>query len=542
MNRAFRFFLLVAVAATFFLGGCGQSKGVEGNGLKIFRYNEPSGIATLDPAFAKDLPHTWVCNQLFNGLVSLDDEMHIVPAIAKKWEVSADGLTYTFTLRSDVYFHEDVVFGSVPRKVAAKDFVFSFKRLLSPELASPGTWIFNQVARSEDGYAFDAPNDSTFSIELIAPFPPFLGMLSMPYAAVLPEEAVAYYGTGFRNHPVGTGPFQFTYWKEGVKLVLRKNKHYFEASEEEDCPKIDAVAISFLIDKQTAFMEFAKGELDFMSGIDARYKDEVLSRDGELKRKYTDRINLIRRPFLNTEYLGLLIREASGNSVADKKLRQAINYGIDRRKLIRYLRNGIGIAGHHGMIPPGLPGYNAESTYGYTYNPVLAKELLTESGKRNVPITLTTTADYVDICKFVQSQLGELGMQVNIEVSPAAMMREMRAKGKLEFFRASWVADYPDAENYLSLFYGRNKAPAGPNYTRFQRQAFDALYDKAMQTTDPAERLQYYTQLDSLVMDEAAVVVLFYDESLRFVNKRVAHFNGNPINLLDLRKVELGDS
>ncbi len=256
--------------------------------MAIFKYNESAGILTLDPIYAKDLPHIWACNQVFNSLVAFDDQMNLVPMVAKSWDISEDGKTYTFHLRDDVQFHEDTCFYEqsafrqaqrpspveVPepvegptaksRFVTAQDFVYSFNRVVDKTLNSPGLWIFSSVKHDDDHYAFTALDDTTFQIELAKPFPPFLGILSMTYASVVPHEAVEYYGDDFRSHPVGTGPFKFQYWKEGVKLVFRKNPNYFERDEAgERLPYIDAVSVSFLIDRQVAFLEFIKGKFDF---------------------------------------------------------------------------------------------------------------------------------------------------------------------------------------------------------------------------------------------------------------------------------------
>jgi ABC-type transport system substrate-binding protein len=528
-------FLLVSLI----MFSCNPKQESMSGSLKIFRYNEPSGIASLDPAYAKDLPHIWACNQLYNGLVTLNAKLEIIPSIAKKWEVSEDGLTYLFTLRKDVFFHQDQVFNGIPRKVTAHDFVFSFNRLMNPGLSSPGTWIFNQVEKIHNNYSFEALSDTVLAIRLVRRFPPFLGLLTMPYASVLSQEAIQHYGNDYRNNPVGTGPFRFKYWKEGVKLVLLKNEQYFEFVEGKRLPFLDGVSISFLTDKQVAFMEFAKGELDFMSGIDARYKDELLTRTGALKAKYKNRIKLYREPYLNTEYLGILLNEESQSPFNTLKFRQSVNYAIDRKKLIRFLRNGIGQPGHQGMIPPGLPGYKENAAYGYSYNPEQARKLLSESAYSGQTVTLTTTADYIDIAKFVQSQLGIMGIDIRVEISPAAMMRELRAKSKLEFFRSSWVADYPDAENYMSLFYSLNKAPNGPNYTHFESDLFDALYKKSMLEIQADDRNALYSAMDSLAMNSAPVVVLFYDEVLRFVHPRIINLGSNPINLLDLKHTDI---
>ena len=556
--------LLGLVLLLVLTAGCGRRQGDDEN-LAIFKYNESAGILTLDPIYAKDLPHIWACNQLFNSLVAFDDKMNLVPMVAKSWDISEDGLRYTFHLRNDVQFHEDTCFfvqsvfrqaqrpslAKVPepvegptsksRFVTAQDFVYSFNRVVDKTLNSPGLWIFSSVKHDDEQYAFTALDDTTFQIELSKPFPPFLGILSMTYASVVPHEAVEYYGDNFRSHPVGTGPFHFQYWKEGVKLVFRKNPDYFERDAAgERLPYIDAVSISFLIDKQVAFLEFIKGKFDFMSGIDARYKDELLTYDGNLRKKYEDKIELITEPYLNTEYFSFFIdpNDPLGPDRA-RALRQAVNLCIDREKMLRYLRNGIGEPGTGGMIPVGLPGHS--STIGYSYDLKRAQRLVADNHLQGHLLQLTTVADYADIGKFVQSQVEQIGLQCKMEVIPPATLRSMRSNGSLQFFRSSWVADYPDAENYLSLFITSNFAPSGPNYTHYSNQKYDKLYDKALLCNDLQERAKYYTEMDSLMMQDAPVVVLFYDEVLRFVNKRVKDMGSNPTNLLDLRRVKMGE-
>ncbi len=511
----------------------------------IFRYNEAANIVTLDPAFARDQAHLWVCNQLYNGLVQLDDELKVIPAIAKSWQISEDGLEYTFTLRDDVYFHDDESFNGHKRKVIADDFVYSFKRLLDPATASPGVWVFNAIKSDSNYQAIRALSDTVLMISLNKPFPPFLSILSMQYCSVIPFEAVHYYGQEWRKHPVGTGPFKIVNWEENIKLVLRRNDHYFEKDNSLSLPYLDGVAISFTADKMTAFMEFVQGKLDFISGIDASYKDEILSKDGQLRSKYKDKFVLSKLPYLNTEYLGILVDTSNPQEIKSplkiKKIRQAINMGFDRNKMIHYLRNNIGVPGEKGIIPMGLPSFNTEASYGYTYNPIKARELIEEAGfgaSNPVPaISLVTTAEYLDLCKFVQAQLLLIGLDLEIEVVPPAAAIEMRALSKVNFFRASWIADYPDEENYLSLFYSENFSPDGPNYTHFSHETFDHYYEKALLEEDPVIRRGMYASLDSIVMEESPVVILYYDQVLRFKQKYVKGLGNNAINLLNLKRV-----
>lgn len=535
IKRIGLFILLLAAA------GCGQQEQSTDH-KTVFRYNESSGISSLDPAFARGQADIWACNQLFNGLVQLDDQLQVRPCIAHSWNISDDGRTYTFHLRGDVAFHNDEVFeGGRGRRVIANDFVYSFNRLLLPETASPGTWVFNAVERDSLGqFSFFAPDDSTLVIRLSYPFPPFPGVLTSQYCSVVPKEAINKYGKDFRKNPVGTGPFRFSFWEERTALVFLKNDLYFEMENGQRLPYLDAVSISFLSDRQSAFLEFLKGNLDFISGIDASYKDELLTRSGTLRNKYRDRFAMITAPYLNTEYLGFLM--TPGSSLSDLRIRKAINYGFDRKQMIRFLRNNIGIAGLYGMVPPGLPSTDTTSFTGYHYHPDTTAQLLREAGfpgGKGLPeMTLSTTKEYLDLCEFMQGQLRESGINIKLEVNQAAAHRELVAKQKLDFFRASWIADYPDAENYLSLFYSPNKAPAGPNYTHFQSTAFDSLYRRASVTIDDSARYRLYTSMDQLVMEQAPVVVLYYDEVIRLHGKNISGLGINGMNLLNLKKVK----
>jgi peptide/nickel transport system substrate-binding protein len=539
-----RYLFFIILFGTLVLNSCTSDK--QNTDKSVFAYNEASGIISLDPAFSRDQAHIWVCNQLYNSLVKLDDSLNITPSIAHSWEISEDGLNYIFHLRDDVFFHNDLSFVDGTRKVVASDFVYSFNRLLNPKTASPGAWVLSNITSVDGSYSIYAINDSTLSIELKQSFPAFLGILSMKYCSVIPHEAVEYYGSDFRKHPVGTGPFKIQNWVENIKLVLRKNPNYFKKYNGEQLPYLDGVAVSFLIDKMTAFMEFVKGNFDFISGIDPSYKDELLTKSGELRLKFKDRFTMIEGPFLNTEYLAILVDTAlvsgSDNPLQYKNVRLAINYGFDRQKMIRYLRNGIGTPGIKGIVPKGMPSYDSDAGYGYSYNPEKAKMLLNKAGFNSnnpVPeITLITTPEYLDLCKFVQSQLKDVGLNIVIEVSPAATVRELKAHGKLNFFRASWIADYPDEENYLSMFFTDNFAPNGPNYTHFSNSLIDSLYLSTFDINKKNIRTNKYRIIDSLIMEEAPVAVLYYDKVVRFVQKDISGMTINPINMLNLERVK----
>lgn len=508
----------------------------------VFRYNEHKNINSLDPAFSKDLADIWATNQLFNGLVQMDENLNVKPSIAKSWTITDSAKTYTFQLRNDVYFHKHELFAASTtlsnqdstRTVTASDVVFSLNRLRDKTLASPGSWVLNKV---DDFYA---ENDSTVVIKLKQPFPAFLGLLTMKYCSVVPHEIVTHYGNDFRSHPIGTGPFQFKRWEENIKLVFRRHPNYFETdAKNQKLPYLEAVAITFLPDKQSEFLQFAQGNIDFVSGLDASYKDEILSAKGELKPNYSDDVNMIRGPYLNTEYLAFFM-PSEVSEIQSEYIRKAINMGFDRQKMITYLRNGIGIPAHGGFIPKGLPGFI--NTIGYTYNIDKARELvttfITETGIETPQVTLTTTSNYLSFCEYIQREVKNIGIDVAVDVIPASSLKDLKANGQLPFFRASWIADYPDAENYLSLFYSENFAPNGPNYTHYTNDTFDNWYKQSYLETDIKQRELLYTKMDSLVLQTAPIVPLFYDEVVRFTRKNVSGLGINPTNLLDLKFVK----
>lgn len=530
--------------ALVFLFSCSGKEQARKN---IFRYNESKGIPTLDPAFARNQTIIWPVNQLFNGLVQLDEKLHVRPCIAHRWEISEDGKSYTFYLRRDVFFHDHPYFpDGRGRVVTAADFVYSMNRIIDDQLASPGAWIFHSVDRKAPAglNGFEAVNDTILRIHLTRPFPAFLGILSMPYCHVVPHEVIEKLGPDFRKEPVGTGPFRFKYWREDEKLVLVRNERYFERDTTgERYPYLDAINISFTRDKQSEFMEFMMGRLDFLSGLHPVYKDELITRGGKLNPAYSGQIKMITEPYLNTEYLGFLVdpeQEAVHNSpVLIREVRQAINVGFDRQKMMRYLRNNIGQPAAGGIIPEGLPSYSAKAVKGYMYDPDMARDLLAKAGYPNgsglESITLTTTSDYQDLCEYIQHELSEVGISLDIEVNTGASFRNRMANAHLEFFRGSWIADYPDAENYLSLFYSKNFSPTGPNYTHFSHPVYDRLFEETLMIMDDSARYAKYQELDRIIVKEAVIVPLYYDQVVRFIPEGLSGLGSNPMNLLHLK-------
>ncbi|GHA57871.1 ABC transporter substrate-binding protein [Pontibacter akesuensis] len=522
-----------------------------GTDKTVFRYNQPEALSSLDPAFARNQANIRAVTQLYNGLVELDQELKTGPGIAKSWEVSEDGRSYTFHLRDDVYFHDSEVFKSGKgRKVTAADFEYSFKRIVDPATASTGAWVFNDKVLTDasgaiSDTAFLAVNDSTFKVYLNEPFIAFMEILTMPYAYVVPQEAVAKYGKDFRANPVGTGPFVFKLWDEGNAIVMHRNPRYWKKDAQgQQLPYLDAVQITFITDKKSEFLTFMQGKLDYLSGIKEGSRDLILNNDGTIQEDFKDAFTVQKVPYLNTEYIGFQLDPTNlsnpNPALKDKRVRQALSYAINKKEMIAYFRNNMGIPGESGMVPPSLPSFDAKAVVGYSYNPQKAVALLQEAGYNAgnpLQMRLSTVAEHKELAEYMQKKWAEVGAKVQIDINQAPAHQETVDNGRAPFFMKSWLGDYPDAENYLALFYSKNFSPAGPNKTHFVNEEFDRLYEKANLERDVKKRWALYQQMDQIVMDEAPVIVLFYDEVIMLTQNNIVGLEANPMNTLKLEQV-----
>lgn len=502
-----------------------------------FYYNEPDGISTLDPAQMSYRASIWAGLQLYNGLVQLDSDLVIRPAIARSWSVDSTGTQWTFILRNDVYFHANECFGSAKtRPVVAADVKYSIERIGNAATASRGLWVFGGKLLGFDEYheatktgqatngiqGIEVLNDSTVRLTLLKPFAPFLSLLTMPYAYIVPHEAVEAYGKDFFKHPVGTGPFQLAKWEPDISMMLERNPKYFERDAAgKQLPYLAQVSISFARDTKTEFLEFKQGKLDFISSIDPSASQAVVTPEGKLTPEFSS-YHLLQSAAHSIDYYGIQLDSTlpAGKTfppTTSKKLRQALNYGIDREKIIRYVLNGKGIPATHGVLPPSMPGFS-ESVQGYTYNPELARTLLKDAGfpnGQNLPplvLRIGQNERSEAVAEAVQQQWKELGIQLDIRPIDFPQLLQMVHRSEVSFWRTSWIGDYPGPENFLALFYSANKAPQGPNTTRIVRRDLDSLYETALspQLTD-AQRYALYNRMETIVLDEAPWVFLYYN-------------------------------
>ena len=360
----------------------------------------------------------------------------------------------------------------------------------------------------------------------------------MEYCSIVPREVVEKYGKDFRRHPCGTGPFRLQSWEEGQALILLKNEHYFDKdSAGKALPYLDAVKVTFNEEKAAEFLLFRQGQLDFINEIDPSFKDEVLSKKGVLKADWKGKIILSVAPQLNTEYLGILVDSTNplvkGSPLRLRAVRQAMNYGFDRRKMILYLKNSLGLPAESGFVPAGLPSFDSTRVHGYHYDPDRARTLLASAGfadgKGVGVIKLLTVPNYGDFANFIARELEDIGLHIQVEVVQKSLLLEETAQSEAFFFRGSWIADYPDAENYLSVFYlkTRRRLIIPVIATRSSTGCMSRRCGKTM--------ILYGTLYTGRWISASWIsrrsFHLWYDEVVHLINPRVVGLTPNGLNL-----------
>lgn len=493
---------------------------------KVFKYNLVNHPNSLDPAFAKSMSSTWIASHIFNTLVCTNEKSEIIPSAASQYEISDDGLEYVFYLQKDIKFHKHELFGvDSTRHLIAEDVKYSFERIISESVNSPGSWIFEN--KLDSIMPFRAPNDSTFILKLQKPFRPLLSILTMQYCSIIPKEAVEYFGNEWKNNPIGSGPYKFKKWVKNQNLFLLKNQNYWS-----ELGNLDGIKIDFMVDRKIAFLELLNGNLDLVSGLESSFINEMLTPEGKLQNKHYDEINFLKSSYLNTEYIGINLELLETNHpLKNKEFRKALNFAIDKELMMKTLRNGVGFPANSGFTPKGLSSFS-EKLIGFGYDQEKALKHLKSSKidlQKMDPLIIYTNQPYADIMLFVAKQWEQIGVPCQIEVMESSILREGMRKGNIALFRASWIGDYLDTENFMSVFYGKNGAP--PNYTRFKNMQFDELYAKSNLELDNEKRKEIFHSMDSILIDESPVIFLFYDQSANFYRKSISGIRHSLNNL-----------
>ncbi len=525
-------FLMPLTLITLFLG-C--SKDSSQSDRDFFRINIPTEVSGIDPGFATTQAKMWIVSQIYETLVSVDSNMKLIPELATRWEILDSGRRYRFYIREGIKFHNS------ESPLTAHDVAASFYRLIDPEVAAPGAWIFNNRVRKDS--PFVVVNDSIIDIYLKRPFAPFIYMLTMPYTSIISRQTLSTHYKDLHRYADGTGPFKLQTWQEEA-LILTKNHNYWKKDNHgNQLPYIDGIIFSFITDPQVELHMFLQNNLDFITAGSPPVLNKIMDKTGKLYPDILEIANPIKHSFLNTEYLGFLLDSAALDSnhrvLLNPLVRKALSLAIDRVQLINTSKYGLGSAISPGFVHSGM--WNSPETIP-SFDPVLAAKLLARAGypggKGFPELTIYTPPSYLDYMIIVQKQWEDnLGIKANIEVMQPGTLREMMVEGKLPIFRGSWIADYPDPETFLVVFYSHMPAP--PNYTRFQNPLFDSLYNQALETFDESQRHKLYKQMDSIIIEQAPVIVLFHDQALRLLSKRVKGFKINDMGMFNLEYVSI---
>lgn len=546
------------VLSFLFVGFFSCSEKEQLSDKKVFRYNEVSTLSSLDPSFGTYLANVWAVTQLYNAPLEFNDKLEIQPSLAKNWNVSDSGRVYTLNIRDDVYFHDHALFpDGKGRKCTAYDLEYTLKRVCdTTDIYNKGIWVFkDKVLKDAQGMisdtCFKAINDTVINIYLERSVPNFLQILCMPFCYVVPHEITEHYGRDFGRHPVGTGPFKFDSWDEGNTMIFLKNESYWKKDANGvQLPYLDAVEISFISDVNQSFRAFQLGYFDFVTRLNESVLDEVLYPDGSVKEEVEEKFTVFKGPYLATDYLGFQldntteVYEDDANSpLLNADFRKALNYAVDRKRIVTLLRNGLGIVGENGFVPPAMPYFDAEKVDGYAFDPQKAIEHLKKSNYKASEVKgvkLTIAKNYQELAEFLAKTWKEvLGVDVAIDMNDGKVCLDLAQTGRINFFKMGWLADYPDGENYLTLFTSSNFSPEGPNRVHYSNPKYDSLYDASSVITNPTERGVVYEEMDNLLLSESPIIVLYYGQILALTNKNVKGLHLNPMNNLVLETVDL---
>ena len=497
----------------------------------VYRLSLTDNPDTLDPATFTGVNAEGVARRIFNGLVKLDAKLRPVPDLADKWQQSDDGLTYTFHLRKGVKFHNG-------RKLTAADVRFSYERLLRRETASHRAWVVAAIAGAQalrtgkaDSLAgLKTPDAHTVVITLEETFAPFLSHLAMGNAAVVPREEVEKPGAPFGRRPVGTGPFRFKRWDDDNVIELARSNDYFAGPA-----KLKGIRFRIIKEPLVAYQEYMAGNLEHCA-VPEGFLDKIRSgpQKAELRTVAT----------LSTYYLGIMMsHEPLGENV---HLRRALNYAVDRAHLCKRVLGG-SHAPAKGLIPPGLPAHNPKLE-GYRYDPARAKEELKKAGfgPDNPPpaftLYLRSSLPTPQVAQAIQSDFKRVGIPVKLRLLDFGALREAANKAEPDLFYLSWIADFPDADNFLQLFHSARFGSPG-NRVRYADREVDELLARSRKEPDHDRRIALYRRTESRIVADAPWVFLSHKQTQLLVKPYVKDFHlsamdvGTSINLVDFHKV-----
>ena len=521
-----------------------------------FRFYSPEVVTDIFPLTVTDVYSQRISGQIFQGLLRINpDGTDSDVCLASSYKISDDAKTFTFQLRKGVFFQDNDCFeGGKGRELTAEDFKYCFELACSNEpTITQYSWLFiDRVAGARDYYEKKATSVSGIRvkspyeliIELSEPFAGFEKVLTHPALVVFPKEAVEKYGDKIHVNPVGTGPFKLSSLNES-HVQLARNDNYWEEDEfGNQLPYLSTISIQFNGRKIDELMAFRNQEIDLVLEIPVDEIQNVLGTLVEAQEGKNVKHRVASVNSLNIEYVGF----AHTNSVfKDKRVRQAFNMAIDRNEIVERDLNGDVIAVQNGFVPF-MMGYPAQKVKGHQPNIKKAKELMAEAGYpdgRGFPVvdfyvnSIENSASYKMADAVVRSLKDNLNITVKI-VKVSYQEREEAIKtGKAAMWRGGWLADYPDPENFLNIFFGVDETEniSAINPFKYNSEEFNTLFAKAKKETNNEARMDLYAACDQLIVDDAVVMPLFYKDFITMVNLKVKKFETNQMERLDFTRV-----
>ena len=505
-------------------GGSDTSDSVDASGRLRLAGSDP---VTMDPHLAGDSGSAEFIVEIFSGLVTISPELNIELDLAESFEVSSDGLVYTFTLRDDAFFHQG-------RRVTADDVRWSMERAASRELASPTALAylgdilgvrerFYEGAESITG--IEVIDDRTIQFTIDEPKPYFLAKLSYPTAFVVDRQQIEANPRGWTRRPNGTGPYRLQEWRLGQRIVLKANSQYHLGS-----PVTDEVL--YELSGGSTLTRFENGELDvaFISVNDIDRARDPESDIGPLYQVF---------PQFTISYLAL---NTNVPPFDDVNVRRALGFSIDRTLIAEVTFNNM-LAPATGILMPELPGYTpGDKTF--SFDPDEARRLLAASkygSAENLPeIVLTEVGGgaegRIDTQAFIQQWREELGIEVRIEQTDFATILARQDEGSLQMFNAGWIMDYPDPEDILDLKFHSESALNDVNYSN---AGVDAILEEARIEQDAGRRLELYQEAERLIIEDAAWLPLYFSQSHVVINADVEGWFEPPMVIPRLRFVKV---
>ena len=570
-------------------GACTKKHAAENPNLKVLRFASIAKFKGMDPINTSDQYSSDEVNRVYETLFQyhfLKRPYELETLLAEAMpEVAKDKLTYTIKIRAGVRFQDDAAFpDGKGRELEAKDFIFSWLRLADPKTQSSGWWIlegrilgldkWREEMKEKPATDYAAPiegltavDKNTLVIKLAKPYPQLLNVLAMPYTSVVPREAVEKYGQEFINKAVGTGPFRLDEFHPAEIVTYVKNPTYWgtkyptegEAGDQEKglmsdsgktLPLVDRVEVRVMVESQPRWLNFQTGELEMIGVPKDNFKDAVTP-DVRLSKEMEDRgVGLLKVPALDFTYTAFNLDSDVVPQFRDKRIRQAISLALasEQQREIELFYFGLAVSAQT-PIPPGVAGYMPDFKNSFKAADGLekAKKLLADAGYKDgkgipeIPYDIVSSTTSRQIAEFQAAALKKIGLTTKIVTNtwPEFQMRIKRRQAHL--WGIAWSADYPDAENFLQLFYGPNAQPGGMNGSYYKNAKYDEIFSRARVMPDSPARTKLYEQLAKMVADEVPVVLGVHRLNLGLTQPWLANykFSEFPLNIAKYLDVKL---